>query len=204
MDRSAEAISAKLYNHIINNNILCPKIFIDIGANNGWLESNSYYFAYKGFETYLVEPNTNFNDILNENFKDFNFKIINCGISDTDSEGFLYFHGDRIAQNEKGSNQWMGMGNCIHKKSNTKAPIKILSFGSLIKGNDIKEIGIVSIDTEGHEEIIIKSIIESKKFPKFIIAESSLTKEYIDVLSENQYKMILSFSYNYIFEYQTN
>ncbi len=164
--------------------------FVDIGANDGITFSNSYFFEksldWKGL---AVEPQTIIFDKL---IKTRNCHFYNGCISST--EGFVEF-----MTIENGADMLSGIvdkydqkhkeriDNEIKKSGGKKVITKVnaKSLNSICNENQIKYIDFLSIDTEGGELEILKSI----DFNKISIDIISVENNYSDI---NFYKFLKS------------
>ena len=125
-------------------NLLLPNgvtSFIDIGANDGVLFSNTYKFAKKGASGLCIEPSkSSFRKLKLNHFFHPKVKCVNFAISDQNSTLFL---------NEEGYEKTLSR---VSKKA-TKDSIKVISktFDTLICENpSFTDIDLLSIDVDGH------------------------------------------------------
>jgi len=168
---------------ITENNIqVIPNIF-EIGAADVSKNSNSRYFIEsKDFTGYLFEPNTDFNQKLKDHYlANKKVTIEPIVISDVDGEVSFDLQEDYTLSG-------------IKDTGNTKVQSKRLKT-YLDVNNLSSDIGILSIDTEGYDSIILKSILEDKIFAQIVIIESSSnqeTKAQEDLLIKNDYNKIFS------------
>jgi FkbM family methyltransferase len=152
--------------------------FLDIGAHDGVSFSNSYFFEKeRGWSGICIEPNPDVFVLLNKNRLSRNYNV--C-ISDTEGSvvfrkivgysemlsGILEFmdqkHIDRI--NDE----------CAEYNS-TFEDIKVESrnLNAILKSDNIKHIDYLSIDTEGAESKIIKSIDLDEINIEFLTVENN-------------------------------
>lgn len=152
-----EPFSFDIIDKFINNNT-----FIDVGAWNGVL---SLYASFKAKEVHSFEPDKiaydNFckNKLLNNKV---NILINNVAASNNDGNANLYVRsfGDSVSS-------------LIERKdgyhSNTIDSVKTIKFVKYLSG--IENIGLIKIDIEGGEEILIpdmKQYIEINKIPMYV------------------------------------
>ena len=153
---------------------LLPKVqsFIDIGANDGVLFSNTYKFAKSGARGLCLEPSpsTFFKLRLNHLFHP-KIKCVRAAVSNR--PGSLPFIEDgyeavlsRVAQTDhKESNDQPGSPATIDVPALTLDQI-------LSKYESFKEIDLLSIDVEGHERQILEGMKDSSLRARIIILET--------------------------------
>lgn len=145
--------------------------FVDIGTSN--------------FDTSLEERKRNQNILLVEPVKYYLDKLPtgenifknNCAISDKKGKGEIYYVDDGIIKKYNMPN-WMRGCSSFNKPHETvlrffneikmpvefkKNTIDVLSFGDLINLYNITKIGRLKIDTEGHDHIILRSVMDSMR-----------------------------------------
>jgi FkbM family methyltransferase len=128
----------------MNTNEVYPTpLIVDIGANDGKRLSNSYNFIVdNGWDGILVEPLRSLTDRIKENYRGFSeyqVKILTYAVSDTSGKKKLYVGGED------------------HMLSSFVAPsamsttVECITPKQLFELYNIKEVGILSVDTEGHD-----------------------------------------------------
>lgn len=179
--------------------------YIDIGANDGSTISNTMVFEKIGWGGVCVEP---LPDTFKELRKNRSCDCFNVAISDTnnDSVEFLKAVGaetlsclsDQVTQGHKNKVQQFN-------GKFEKIQVKTLTFDSLMNNYPGKyNVDFLSIDVEGAELLILKSINFSKYKFGFITVEYSVeTKEYIkkltDYMAEQGYKIYLIWKWDMMF-----
>lgn len=176
--------------YLINNYFKDKKsgFFIDIGANDGINGSNSYYLECIGWNGICIEPIPQIYNILKQNR---NCKCLNIAITEENKEyEFLYVKSIR-KQNiyldmlsgvlEYYDNRHLErIDNELKIHSGEKINLKVQgkTFSTLIEENkeelNILNIDYISIDTEGNELSIIKSI----DFNRYNIFSLSIENNY--------------------------
>jgi FkbM family methyltransferase len=137
--------------------------FIDIGANDGVLFSNTYKFAKEGAKGLCIEPSPSayrklrLNHIFHKKVK-----CVNAAISNKNGKIFL---------NEDGYESTLSR--VTNEKSHKSNEVSCYTFDEILnKNSDLQKIDLLSIDVEGHE----KEVIEGFKRPyfrtKIIVIES--------------------------------
>jgi FkbM family methyltransferase len=147
-----------------------------------------------------VEPIKEYLDTLPNN--DGKNVKINVAISHKNgTQLFNKINNSRTSTKEDGSG-WKGRSSLQsleklgirHKHRFVQITVPVITFNSLIEMNNIGTVDILSIDTEGHDFIIMEQVLNSSIKPKKIIYEHIHIKDNIDILRkkmiDNNYKLI--------------
>ncbi len=162
-------------------------VYIDIGANDPRVFSNTYFFYKKGWSGVVVEPNQ---DKLRL-FKLFRRrdKKIQMAI---DKEGMmtLYkFKEDPLNTiSEEVAKSYEGMGHKIIGKEN----IQTIPLSKLFEINNLKEVDILSVDTEGQNLSVLKTNDWNIYRPSFVLVETAEYDTEKDVYNESQFDIYMS------------
>lgn len=164
-------------------NIIKPKILIDIGCFNARTGSETYKLLksktnkWKG---YMIEPNPYLEEDIKNNLSDTDYTYHQIGISDKIGTFDFYlgkygFYNYRV---KKQMNKCMRSSLCYDKSyikehlTENKIQIKTETLKSFIIKNKIKQIDLLKIDTEGKDYDIIKNYFDEPLiYPKIIITE---------------------------------
>lgn len=151
-----------------------------------------------------------------------NVKKINVGISDSNSTLDVYYIPEDVIEKNR-LQKWFKGCNCIgryhplHVKHNVKHlcqidTVDVITPAKLFIDNQVKNVGYLKIDTEGHDCIILKSLYSYIKFlPKYFYPNKILfetnenaVKEDVDevlILFNNLGYKIISRGYDTIIEF---
>jgi FkbM family methyltransferase len=150
------------------------KTFIDIGANDGISDSNSFLFALQGARGLCFEPVSNiFKRLSNLYFLNSRVICINEGISDEQKRYEIRVDGviSTIIETEDPVNA-ICLNEYIDKNARKELiEVKPLSY-QIEKYPYFQNVDLVSIDVEGHELNVVKGIDFKKIKVKCIIIES--------------------------------
>ena len=136
--------------------------FIDIGANDGVLFSNTYKFAKSGSHGLCIEPSrTCFRKLRLNHLLHPKVKCLHSAISEKDGVLYLQEH---------------GYEKVLSKVSKTKVagvyPVKSFSLLSTIERYpQFSKVDLISIDVEGHEHEVLKGCGQAPIEAKIIIIE---------------------------------
>lgn len=183
----------------IVNNIDLPKtgIFVDIGAADGIVFSNTYYFEKQGWSGVCFEPNPE-NYLLAKKYRG---KVVNKAISNTSGESLFLIDESsadwsRLIESKKGVSS---------KKANT-IKVKTDTLSNIINGFKNEEVTLLSIDTEGTELDVLATLGDCKVLPKIIVVEfftnlgdSDQKSEIISLISDYPYSLGFQTKSNLIF-----
>jgi len=127
--------------------------FLDIGAFDGIIFSNTYQLVLNGWSGVSFDPSTIY-DILKENLKDYPVECVKCGLGFNDGEiTFWDGEGNALSTSEK----WHMK---MWKKANakfTKTTIKTMSWDTILDtyGTDFD---LINIDAEGNSVDLFKKL----------------------------------------------
>lgn len=155
--------------------------FIDIGANDGVLFSNTYKFAKNGAQGLCVEPSRNsFRKLkLNHLFHP-KVKCIQSAVSNTNSHIFL---------NEDGYESTLSY--VSKSKKNNSYSVRCQTFDKILeKYPEFSEVDLLTVDVEGHEKEVFETLTNKYFGAKIIVIESnkSETNDLINLHSLTNYK----------------
>ena len=150
----------------------CPQFIVDVGANDGLLHSNSYFFVQRGWKAILVEPHPVVFRRLTERYaKEPNVICENLACSNVAGNQELFFGADgeaaefsTLCQDDTDHYQQ------TRTKASTKVSVKTLT--EILERNQCPgDFGILSIDTEGLDYEILQGLDFSRFRPRLIITE---------------------------------
>jgi FkbM family methyltransferase len=146
-------------------------VYVDIGANQPSKGNNTYLFYLKGSKGICIEPDiTLIPSLKSVRPRDI---ILNIGISTsvTSEADFYYFHGHYNAWNtfskedaDKKSNE-SGIAYKISK-------VKLDTVGSMLEKYNMEKVNFISLDVEGLDLQILKSIDFNVIRPELICVET--------------------------------
>jgi FkbM family methyltransferase len=175
-----------LFDWIAKNNPNISKIIVDIGAYDGQFFSNSCAFIEAGWSGLLIEPHPESYKALREKYKDNqNVCTINAAVSD--STDAFYLSKEAHPTHSKLTNK------------ETDIKCRIIDSSYIIDIEDIKKIGILSIDAEGCDTEILRNVLMCSS-PEIIIIEANTKEdrtEQIKLLS-GKYELISTMDVNTI------
>lgn len=170
------------------------KLIVDIGANDGFNLSNSYYFIKKGWSALLVDPIPNSIKMARKTHQGNNkvsFKEV--AISSKNSYSKMYL--------DKGNtNNFFSTLETeetpLRKKfvdSDKYITVKTITLNDLLSAHFVpKEFALLSIDVEGHESKVLETLGDFR--PAVILVERSL-----ESIAESLAKQKLLTNYLYVF-----
>lgn len=193
----------KFIDEYLNNKV--NGVFIDIGAHDGQSCSNSLFFEkYRNWSGICIEPGIEEFKKLNETRKSIN---INACVSDYDGESiFTYIEGyanmlSGLSESYNPSHEMRISNEVRHyggKVNNIK--IEVFKLQTILEKYGIYEIDFCSIDTEGSEFNIVKSIDFNKTNIKiFTIENNYQTTEIQNYLENNGYYLHTKLQWDDIF-----
>ena len=200
-DKSQWGTMHGLFNWLNDKQLEPINTIVDIGAANGVLNSNSWELVnYNHWNALLVEPNP-------EAFYYMMGLYDNTGVN-----GHIFFENAAVAEKtgttdlylpENKDDDQLASLSVKHPKVikvNTISPSDLLEKYKTF----IKNIGILSIDTEGYDYNVLKEWMKTENRPQIIITESwphlaYVNLEKMSLLKTQGYNKVLHFGENEIF-----
>lgn len=161
-------------------------VFVEFGANDGVQQSNTILLEKQNnWNGLLIEPSPNLFDVLKQNRP--NCKIESCAVSNCNGSIKGDFNGNLMSSVD---------GKRLTNKHVIEVPCFTLNY--LCKKHNINEIDLCSVDVEGYEKQILKSIDFSiLKIKNFVIEIYKWDeKEIINLLEKNGYHTICLTNFN--------
>lgn len=192
LDRKIE----KLIPEILNSSTF----FIEVGANDGISQSNTFFLEkkYKS-KGLLIEPSQvlfekcikyrsrrniyeNFALVSNQYKKDF-IKLVFANLMTI------------VAKNSKRDiKSHLQRSRKFYKNENYSFYAKVITLGKLLKKHNIKKVNFLSIDVEGYEMNLLKGIDFSKVIIDYILIETNDLQKINNYLLKENYKIIKKLS----------
>lgn len=182
--------------------------YIDIGANDPKTKNNTYLFYKKGSSGVCIEPNPFiFNKIRQIRPRDI---CLNVGIGNEAKKEASYFMLTSGALNtfsEEDANDHVRSGNYGNQKIEKILKIPLENINDIISKYLGDQVDILSLDTEGFDLQILKSLNIDKYRPKIICAETSKyvnneiekNEDIISYVTSKNYKIFADTFINTIF-----
>jgi FkbM family methyltransferase len=147
--------------------------YLDIGTNHPIVGNNTYYFyLYKGFKGVCIEPNVAFEVPIRKHRKRDILLVAGVGTG-TQREGDFYAFPKKYS-----SWNTFSLEDAEARKLETNIPYTVVPKLPLVNINDVmakyfvSHPNIISLDVEGHDLAILKSIDFKKHKPEIICVES--------------------------------
>lgn len=157
---------------------------LDVGA---YIGNHSIFFSKIFNEVLSFEPHPISYEILKINSKNYNnIKLYNLGCSDENREAFLRLKHTNIGGSD--------ISNGTHERDH---PIKLIKLDDVLFDYN-KKIGLIKIDTEGHEENVINGSVELLKKNKPVIVME--LKNFNNYEEPNVIKKLRTIGYSNFFE----
>jgi len=156
--------------HIFDNLKIKKPTYIDIGANHPYFLNNTYLLYKKGSRGVNIEPNI----ILFKKLKKVRRKDVNLNIGVSDKEGELEFYSiNPNTMSTFSKDEAYKLKEEYNYKIEAITKIKVETLQNVIqKYFDGTYPDLLSIDVEGYDEQILKSIDYEKSSPTIIVAET--------------------------------
>jgi FkbM family methyltransferase len=181
-------------------------IFFEIGAYRPIQLNNSYHFEKNNWSTYCIEPNIKVIDELKSERKNvLNYAMSNSNADDVD---FTIVYADEVEKDympsftalEIDSNLINKLNYNIKKSEVIKVKVRTLDWILENETKDIDHIDVITIDTEGGEENVLKGFCNLNFYPKLFVVEQHFDNQFItNFMKINNYKLDKAVDYNYFY-----
>lgn len=179
----------------IKQNIQLPEkgIFIDVGADQPILGSNTYHFEKNGWTGLCIDADPRVIDKLKTERTS---TIIHSAVSNYD--GMIEFELNSLA----------GISAISAQKNSNSIQIECKTLNTILHQNNINEIDLLDIDVEGHEIEVCEGLDWNKYKPKIIIIEyispngGNIMNNIIKYFNKLPYVLIHRTQPNLIFKYE--
>lgn len=144
--------------------------FVDVGAHNGIFINNSYFFENNGWKGICIEPLPHiFNELVKNRPKAIN---LNCAVCDIENEEMDFISLNGYTEMLSGickftdKRHFERMNREIAQNGGSYEIIKVKTrrLDNILSENNINHVHYLSIDVEGAENAVIKSIDFDKVF----------------------------------------
>jgi FkbM family methyltransferase len=163
-----------------------PRIIIDIGASDGWSWSNSRNLLLSGWDGHLCEPIPKFCSIARGHYLDFSrVQVHEIAISNVAGELDFFVH-------ENESTDLLQMGSSLNQyslpsQSFSRIKVQVREVNEFLDSCGLLgPIGVISLDTEGNDELIVKSLDFSRNAPFIFVIEVALENNRIGTFMKGQ------------------
>lgn len=152
-----------------------PKKVIDIGAGDGMKNSVSKYLIDRGWSAILVEPGENFKNIPDRE------NVIKLEVAISIYDGWTTFLINDICPDHSRIPNDIYYSKKFNDTPTRKVMVKCITLRSLFEAYpDFKDVGVLSIDTEGFDESILEMLMRTSVRPDIILVEHQHSKERIE------------------------
>jgi FkbM family methyltransferase len=177
--------------------------YIEIGANDGYNGSTTFWAQQLGWKGICVEPQKTTFERLQ---KYRNCALYNFAISDKTQKNveFIAFPERDFRSGISNTMSQQHIEDAKKLSNMQTTTIDTITFDDMMKDfPDIKHIDFLSIDTEGHEINVLQSIDFDKYSFGFITIETEENSDVVEFIKQKGYKMLLTAGNDVIFAPKT-
>jgi len=150
-----------------------PRIFVDVGANNGFYGSNSFPFVARGWQSVLIEPHPRaFERLQKLHANKKRATCLNLACADKAGEFPLY-----LSVNDDPSRATLCADDSLmvrRDRSNNFKMVRVETLDTVLTANGIPhDFGILSIDAEGVDYEVLLGLDLKRWRPRLIVTEDS-------------------------------
>lgn len=164
-------------------------VFVEVGAADGVVGSNTYYFEQRGWTGLLIEPDMRQHDVIRQNRR---ARIDNCAVG-TNTEATFYL------------DDYSPYSGLLRTNGQPATTVQVKLLGEILDNHGITSIDLLSIDTEGSELDVWASFDPERFKPKVLIIEwdtaglPDRSEEIADSILKGPYQMVHKTAGNLIF-----
>ena len=150
----------------------CPRVFVDVGANDGFYGSNSFPFVARGWRSLLIEPHPiAFEKLVKRHVNRHNATCLNLACADSPGEMPLWF----ASHDPGGSRATLASDERMRLRrlpDNAHVLVRVERLDTLLANQGIpSEFGMLSIDAEGMDYEVLLGLDLKKWRPRVIVTE---------------------------------
>ena len=159
-------------------------ILVDVGAF-GRDMSNTYALLELGWKGLLIEANPNRVEVMKKEFANLNCEILNIAISDEEGDFSLYLH------SELGHDS-LDPGWYPQDKTTDELIVRAFPLEMILEKHKIPlNFDLLSIDTEGWDERIVKHFLKESEYrPALIVTECASYTDAVGLFLQHKYHLI--------------
>jgi len=169
-----------------------PRIFVDVGANNGFYGSNSFPFVARGWRSVLIEPHPHaFERLQKLHAGKERTTCLNMACGDKAGEFPLY-----LSVNDDSSRATLCADDTSmvrRDRSKNFKMVRVERLETILQAQGIPgDFGVLSIDAEGMDYEVLLGIDMKRWGPRLIVTEDSGTKveKKAQHLTEHNYEQV--------------
>ena len=154
--------------------------FVDVGANDGYHSSNSFYWGVRGARGVCFEPiPETFNRLKRLYLFSQRVACRNIGISDQTCDSTMVSLGDQSYIPETQDESHKAIHRIRHERAKEKCRVKLMRFDEALQGLNLPtSIDLLTVDVEGHEFSVLKSVpFDVYTFRVIIVETHQINKE---------------------------
>ena len=147
-------------------------VFLDIGAHDGMLRSNTYSFELAGWTGVCVEAHKHFFDLCKQNRP--KSIVFHAAVANMDRANVPFYTTNMgsLSTLDKGMEDYFSVHfkECFHGFIETK--VNAITIDTLLKQNNFSVVDFVSIDVEGSEMEVLHGFSIEKYSPRLLVVEA--------------------------------
>lgn len=168
----------------------CPRVMVDVGANDGFYASNSFPFVARGWQTLLIEPHPKvFVRLQQLHQGKAHVRCINVACSDHEGQLPLW----TALDGDAGTQATLCTDDHPHFRRARSGPfieVPVKRLSDVLEAQEIREVGVLSIDTEGMDLETLLGLDLTRWRPRVIVTEDYAPKNArkAEYLQRHQYR----------------
>lgn len=175
-------------------------ILLEVGGGHPEQYSFSKHFTDNGWRSIIFEPNPKYAQM----HRDLGNEIYQVAVSTKDEENVDFQILTKFGDFEMSGSALSVKYQNEFSPGTTVSSIKVdvITLNTFFENNNLKEVDIISVDTEGWELEVMEGFDTSKYYSKFVVLENlKYSPKYNKSMREKGYKLLTNIGINYIYEF---
>lgn len=156
------------------------KFLVDVGAL-GRMYSNTWGFLSAGWKGILIDADPDRTEVIRKEFAGLDAEVIQVGVSDATGE--LEFHLHSAIGHNSFLKDWYPQ-----TKSGKSVSVRVRPLADILRERHVScDFDLLSVDTEGMDERIMKALLSSEYRPRVIVTECTSYSNANDLFGSHGY-----------------
>jgi FkbM family methyltransferase len=179
--------------------------FIEVGANDGISQSNTFYFEQAlGWRGLLIEPVPELFELCCRFRKS---RTLNCALGPFEQEGecveilfsdlMSVVEGAKITDGTtiKSAQEHARLGRKYWRGKPYRVSVPVKALSNILRDENVVQIDLFSLDVEGYEKEVLSGVDFNVHRPKYILVETGEIEEVLRIIPK-EYKLVDKFSHH--------
>lgn len=149
-----------------------PGVYVDVGAHDGIIRSNSYLFEKLGWKGICIEAHPTYAEMCKKNRP--KAIVINAAVANENKESVSFYATPTggFSTLDRSMESYFKSAYSRHFKGYTEVKVPMVTLASVFKQHRIDKVDFISLDIEGSELNALRGIRWKNVRPRIIISEA--------------------------------